>query len=262
MSTNRLCDEIRDLLAEHATGELDAPRAARVEEHLATCAACRADAAGYREVVALLAGDAGAAGEGMGGGIPDPGARYWDRFAGRVRTRIAAEGMRAGDARVRRPRGLRAWLVAPRLALAAAVLLLAFLGLRGASFFGVPDGDDETLSAALASLDPAQIPDEVGQLSPDEADRFEDELLAAAPAAPKKARATQTPAPTPAPKATHAPASATSGAAKGAPSGDGDGGDAFDAAAPGELQDDITGLDDLSPEELDQLLERLDAMKT
>jgi hypothetical protein len=49
-------DDVRELLEEYALGLLDPDQSARVEEHLTTCADCRALAAHYAEVLAGLPG--------------------------------------------------------------------------------------------------------------------------------------------------------------------------------------------------------------
>src|SRR5205807_2576806 len=85
---------------------------------LASCANCRAEEAQMRPLLALLAEDAASE-----GGIPDPGARYWDAFAGRVRTARAAR-------ETAKPKGLLDWLRAPRLALAAAIVVLVIAGAK------------------------------------------------------------------------------------------------------------------------------------
>jgi anti-sigma-K factor RskA len=48
-------NDIHDLLGAYCTDALDADEAAAFEQHLATCNACRAEAAGFREVLAALA---------------------------------------------------------------------------------------------------------------------------------------------------------------------------------------------------------------
>ena len=48
-------EEQKELLAAHALGALDAPEMARVEEHLETCAECRAELEEWRETAAALA---------------------------------------------------------------------------------------------------------------------------------------------------------------------------------------------------------------
>jgi len=48
------CETVRELLVAYEKGELDEERRAAVEEHLAQCVACRAEAEGARRVVATL----------------------------------------------------------------------------------------------------------------------------------------------------------------------------------------------------------------
>ena len=48
------CEEVRELLPEHVDGELHV--AGEVEAHLASCAACSAELAAYRGMLADLAG--------------------------------------------------------------------------------------------------------------------------------------------------------------------------------------------------------------
>ena len=64
-------DELAELLGAYALDAVDPDERALVEEHLATCARCRAEAADHREVAALLGNDGSDAPEGL-----------WDRIAG------------------------------------------------------------------------------------------------------------------------------------------------------------------------------------
>jgi anti-sigma-K factor RskA len=48
-------EEYKEMLAEHALGTLDAGEARVLEEHLATCAACRAELSQWRDMTATLA---------------------------------------------------------------------------------------------------------------------------------------------------------------------------------------------------------------
>src|SRR4051812_7422053 len=128
MSATFSCEAVRDLLPERLGGDLDELRARGVDGHLATCGPCRAEEA---ELAALLGALAAAV-------VPDPGARYWDRFAGRVRTRIAAEGMAQ--------HAPRRWRWAPALTLAASLAVIAFAAVR-APLFGVSEEEDPLLAS-------------------------------------------------------------------------------------------------------------------
>jgi hypothetical protein len=116
-------DRLPDLVA-YVDGELDAPRSAAIEAHLATCAACRAE----RE---LLAGTGRLLGA-FAAPEPAPG------FEARVRARIAAA--EAAERKILAPavpawRRLGARAAAP--AAAAAAVLLAAVGI--AARFGLLD---------------------------------------------------------------------------------------------------------------------------
>ena len=216
------CENIRDLLVEHLAHELDRFRAAGVESHLAGCAACRAEESELRATLALLSEDA----------APDPGERYWDSFAGRVRMKIAA-----------RPEPRRRGFTLPRFALAASLVLVTIVAVR-APRIAIDSEEEDSLLASILPLDPAALEESIGELSGEEGDRFEQHLVALG------RRATPSPTPTPAPAST-----GKDKKEKPKP--------AFDPApTQSHLQDDLSDLDELSPEELDRLLEHLDAMKT
>lgn len=215
------CENIRDLLVEHLALELDRFRAAGVEAHLAGCAACRAEESELRATLALLSEDA----------VPDPGGRYWDSFAGRVRTKIAAL-----------PEPRRRLFTLPRFALAASLVLVTIVAVRAPR--ATIDSEEDSLLASILPLDPAELEESIRELSGEEGDRFEEHLVALG------RRAAPSPTPTPAPAST-----GKDKKEKPKP--------AFDPApTQSRLQDDLLDLDELSPEELDRLLEHLDAMKT
>lgn len=169
------------------------------------------------------------------GDIPDPGPAYWAAFPARVRAKLPARAMPSAGA-------LPQWWSAPRLALAASlalVIAVAALGPRadvGSDFEG---GAEDSLFAAFGSA-PLDDWAALEGLSTTELDAMEERLLAAG----KPAR---TPTPRPTPSATPAPASA----AKRTP-----------AADPSPLDESLEGLDDLPADRFDELLNRLDAMKT
>lgn len=95
-----------ETLSAYGERELSGARQARVEEHLAGCASCRADLARVR----LLVDEAAALPRGV-----QPPDEVWRG----IRTRLANEGAR----RSRRPR--RRWIALASLAAAAAIVLFA-----------------------------------------------------------------------------------------------------------------------------------------
>ena len=110
------CADACDLLSEKLTGDLDAFRLAAVDEHLAGCPACRRE---MQELASLLASlNEGAEPLAL---VADPGPRYWDNFAGRVRTTLAARREE------RERRGIFAWFTLSRFAVAMSVLLIGTL---------------------------------------------------------------------------------------------------------------------------------------
>ena len=215
------CERVQLDLAELLGGELAPARAAEVEAHLATCDACRAEAAELRSVLGALATDV----------APDPGERYWQTFAGRVRTARATRDRAA-------PR--RSWLGgwAPRLALAASIALLAVVALREPQ----PEGGESEEDALFVEMLAPSLADSLVELADEEELDALEALLAAGPrpkptptpAAPPKKGATPKPKPAPAP-------------------------DADESRSTGAVYDE---LDDLTPEQLKLLLEKLEAMET
>jgi hypothetical protein len=225
------CAGVADLLAEFVAGDLSADRSAAVRAHLDGCAACRDEEAGFRSVLGLLEADAAA--------TPDPGPAYWAAFAGRVRTRRAREAPAAPApwwSRFARP-----------LAVAAGAAALVFLALRPPLAPTAGEGEGDDLVAVLEPAGPDALAG-IDDLTPDDARALPALLLAGAPAA--KVRATPIPAPTPAP----ADPKKKPAAAKKAWTDEDD--------APSAGTDALDGIDDLSEDDLDELLRRLDAMKT
>ncbi len=70
MSTTPTHEELRDLLGVYALDAVDPDERVLVEEHLATCPACRAEVAGHREVASMLAHTGATAPDGL-----------WDRIS-------------------------------------------------------------------------------------------------------------------------------------------------------------------------------------
>ena len=71
-------EHVTGLLGAYLDGELPSGERARVDVHLAGCAACSAELAELRALDAGLRGTA----------VPDPGPHYWSRFAERLETRL------------------------------------------------------------------------------------------------------------------------------------------------------------------------------
>ena len=101
-----------DRLSELADGVLEGSARAAAERHLEGCARCR-------EALAALA----AQDEALRSALEhDPGEAYFESFAGRVRARMRAAGLRGAQARMPGIRGLAYWFRSPpRLALVGAV---------------------------------------------------------------------------------------------------------------------------------------------
>ncbi|HEX7026533.1 MAG TPA: zf-HC2 domain-containing protein [Gammaproteobacteria bacterium] len=119
------CEDVRENLALHIAGELDADDARAVAEHLAGCEQCSAQHAGMRRVFERLQNDH----------PPLPGERDWQRLASDAYIRWRDESGRTWRARGRER--LKAWFTpAARPVLAAALVLLTvtavvFLGGNG-----------------------------------------------------------------------------------------------------------------------------------
>ncbi|MCU1488073.1 MAG: hypothetical protein JWN67_4819 [Actinomycetia bacterium] len=111
-------DEISELLGAYALDAVDPDERDEVEEHLLSCARCRAEVADHREVAALLAHSGSDA-------PPD----LWDRIAGSLeaappRLDLAPVGDLDEARRRRRPSRIGAAVAV------AAALLIAFLGVQ------------------------------------------------------------------------------------------------------------------------------------
>jgi anti-sigma factor RsiW len=108
------CREAQLLIIEILSGSTPPDQRRRVEAHLATCAACRADAARVEQTMGLLRG------------VPEARLRddLWDGFMAALETRLAAEQRRPW-ARLHRwlRQPLHAWVGAA----AAAVLIVGLL---------------------------------------------------------------------------------------------------------------------------------------
>ncbi len=184
------CEDFQDDLAGLLAGEIDAAARRSLGEHLRACPACRDDAAGLKEVVALVGEDA----------VPEPGPAYWSTFGDRLRARIAAARARTGARTI--------------LAAAAALVVLAGLALLARTApVGRPQGpapgvarsiagppeDDETRFEALLSHatsreegrralgvildemvpgDPLELEEGLGAMSPEEMENMTRDLSA------------------------------------------------------------------------------------
>jgi len=135
---------VDELLVDHLRGDLDAGERARVEAHLADCAACRAARASYARLVGALARTE-----------PPAPPIHWGAYRAELRERLERRG--AG-------RAARGWLGRPVPALVAAALVAALVvaempGLRAP---GAPDplALDSTILASrldmIARLDVVQ----------------------------------------------------------------------------------------------------------
>lgn len=146
----RGCLSLDEDLSAWIDGELDAPRRAAVEAHLASCRACTARVEELRAVdLALLA-------------LPAPavGAELRERLA----RRLAADRVARGPVRLEPPRRARRRF-APALALpvAAAAALALFLVLRPE---GPPEGPAELVPIAQAPEVPAAPSPPIASASP------------------------------------------------------------------------------------------------
>jgi anti-sigma factor RsiW len=133
-------DEISELLGAYALDAVDPAERDEVEEHLLSCARCRAEVADHREVAALLAH-----------GGSDAPSDLWDRIAGSLEAappRMDLAPIATLD-EVRRRRRPSRWGTAVAV---AAALLIAFLGVQ------VRDQDqriDELQTALANPMQPA-----------------------------------------------------------------------------------------------------------
>lgn len=140
------CREVEPLLAERAAGDLAAPDAARLDVHLACCAACRAEAAAYADALALAR-------------LPEPTAAERAALAG-VGDRALAT-LRAED---RGRASFRRLSVAVGVAAAAAGFLLAPAAFRDRRppFSPATSGEEATAAAEWQAPDPAALWEEAG----------------------------------------------------------------------------------------------------
>jgi len=135
---------VDELLVDHLRGDLDAGERARVEAHLADCAACRAARASYARLVGALARTE-----------PPAPPIHWGAYRAELRERLDRRG--AG-------RAARGWLGRPVPALVAAALVAALVvaGMPGLRAPGAPDplALDSTILASrldmIARLDVVQ----------------------------------------------------------------------------------------------------------
>jgi len=135
---------VDELLIDHLRGDLDAGERARVEAHLADCAACRAARASYARLVGALARTE-----------PPAPPIHWGAYRAELRERLERRG--AG-------RAARGWLGRPVPALVAAALVAALVvaGMPGLRAPGAPDplALDSTILASrldmIARLDVVQ----------------------------------------------------------------------------------------------------------
>ena len=135
---------VDELLIDHLRGDLDAGERARVEAHLADCAACRAARASYARLVGALARTE-----------PPAPPIHWGAYRAELRERLDRRG--AG-------RAARGWLgrSVPALVAAALVAALVVAGMPGLRAPGAPDplALDSTILASrldmIARLDVVQ----------------------------------------------------------------------------------------------------------
>ncbi len=118
---------IKELLAAHALDAVDPEEAAAIEAHVATCARCSSELAGFREAIGLVANSGG-----------DAPARLWETISARIgrppatagqpaprRLSVSSAAASTAKSGVRSPR-LRPWA----LAAAAALVVIAALGVQ------------------------------------------------------------------------------------------------------------------------------------
>ncbi|HUW57262.1 MAG TPA: zf-HC2 domain-containing protein [Planctomycetota bacterium] len=106
------CASFADMLALYAGGDLAAPEAEQVREHLAHCKACRTRLEGLREGIAAL--NRAAVTEEM---LPEDDVAYWHEVEGKLRGReLAVEQLSSSGSW---------WVRVPRVLAQAAVVLAA-----------------------------------------------------------------------------------------------------------------------------------------
>lgn len=135
---------VDELLVDHLRGDLDAGERARVDAHLADCAACRSARASYARLVGALARTE-----------PPAPPIHWGAYRAELRERLERHGAE---------RGVRGWLGLPVPALVAAALVAALVvaGMPGLRAPGAPDplALDSTILASrldmIARLDVVQ----------------------------------------------------------------------------------------------------------
>lgn len=127
------CEFQADALADLAAGRLEADRAARVREHLATCAACREDL----EVLTIVS---------RAEATPPEGLEDRIRAAAREVAQEAGQGRTAPTVRARRPSGWRPWALPLAAAAGLATLWVGVLG-RDADLDDRFEADALTLAA-------------------------------------------------------------------------------------------------------------------
>lgn len=112
------CREVQELIVETLSGTTPPELRRMVEAHLASCAACRAEAAAAEEVARTLRR------------LPEASLRegHWDAFMARLDARLAAEQRRPWNA-------LRRWLRHPRHAWSAAAATAVLLVALGTAVF-------------------------------------------------------------------------------------------------------------------------------
>jgi len=76
------CEKIRELLALHMTGDLEAEDCSRVEAHLAECAECAAEFRAFLDIKEMLLRET----------FPDPGEAFWKRFERTVMEKTVMTG--------------------------------------------------------------------------------------------------------------------------------------------------------------------------
>ncbi len=155
MSAQDVCAQMNELLAERASGPLEADAAAALDAHLLRCAACRAAAARWATLFSLVAlPPATLKEEAALGGLGERTLAAWQRREGRWRTArglLAAAGLVAAAALP-----LWLWQPAPPAATALATApTVQQLGWSEAPGWDVDEGVDDTeaVSTDVASDD-------------------------------------------------------------------------------------------------------------
>jgi septum formation topological specificity factor MinE len=143
----RTCESLKEAITLHASGDLPVEEVQVVEEHLASCPACRA---GHQATLATLRALSPAT------VFPEESAVDWDRFAAETSERARSADRAGRVLPLRRPR--MALFRPERLARAAAVILAVGLGYLLLQELGpepvAPPADRQDRRAGVAELGP------------------------------------------------------------------------------------------------------------